>query len=190
MKILIRLCTMNSLYLNMETWKDIENYEGYYQVSNLGNIRSLDRVITTKQGVKQLFKGKPKKQIIGKRGYYAVHFTKDCKGNTIVSHILIAKAFLPKIEGKAYVNHKDGNKLNNNIENLEWCTHKENINHAWNIGLCENTRKAAQRKLICVKTGKIYESIAEGAKASGYSFDHMKNMLNGFRKNKTTLKYA
>ena len=101
-----------------ETWKDIEGYEGMYQVSNLGRVKSLKRKSVTQE---KIIKG-----------------TNNGNGYTRVSlnnklhyvHRLVADAFIPKIEGKDFVNHKDEVKSNNNVDNLEWCTNQENINHS------------------------------------------------------------
>jgi hypothetical protein len=115
----------------MEKWKDIKGYEGYYQVSNLGNVKSLDRVV---------WNGKVFHKRIGKilkpKGdrYYELCLTKQGKLKKVYIHRLVAQAFIPNPNNKAEVNHMDGNKVNNHISNLEWCTSKENKKHAWENG--------------------------------------------------------
>jgi len=98
-----------------EIWKKIRNYENYY-VSNFGNVKnSKDRILKSK---------------LNKWNYLQVVLYKNGKSKTLYVHRIVAEIFIKKIKNKTQVNHKDGNKLNNNVENLEWCTAKENINHA------------------------------------------------------------
>lgn len=118
-----------------EIWKDIENYEGYYQVSNLGKVRSLDRVQEDSLGRKYPWKGKVMSPRINRDGYSQISLGKKGKVKTRTVHRLVAEAFLEKIPTKNYVNHKDGNKENNHLYNLEWCTAKENTHHAFETGL-------------------------------------------------------
>jgi hypothetical protein len=100
-----------------EVWKDISGYEGLYQASNLGRIKRLKNNL--------IFKN-----VKNHHGYYHVTLTKNKKQQTKDVHRMIAITFLPKNNNKNYINHKDCNKLNNKIENLEWCTSSENIQHA------------------------------------------------------------
>lgn len=123
-----------------EIWKDVVGYEDHYQVSSLGNVRSLDRWITYQRLGKaqtRLWKGQPLSQKLNDYGYKSVHLRKgsEDKEEWPTVHILVAKAFIENIQDKATVNHKDGDKVNNNVENLEWSTHKEQIDHAISIGL-------------------------------------------------------
>lgn len=109
-------------------------------------------------------------------------------------HRLIAEVFIPNLDNKPCVNHKDGNKLNNDIENLEWCTHKKNIIHAWNEGLCENARgtlKEHYKKAIEKIKRKIkqydldgnfiqeYNSITEASKKYNIHPTNIKNACKG-----------
>ena len=106
-----------------EIWKDIENYENLYQISNLGRIKSL-----CFNKIKIL---KPHNN----RGYYDVTLYKNGKHKQHKIHRLVASAFLINNEQKTCVNHKDGNKTNNNVDNLEWVTPKENVIHAYKNNL-------------------------------------------------------
>ena len=115
--------------MELEIWKDIPGFEGYYQVSNKGNVKSLSRFVNKGKGV--FWKeGKTLSKIKTACGYYKVDLKVNGKRITRKIHRFVALAFLPKIEGKEIINHKDGNPINNNVENLEWCTHKENVKHA------------------------------------------------------------
>lgn len=119
----------------MEIWKDIYNFEGAYQISSFGNIRSLDRIITNSFGIDKKYKGMIRKCRVGNKGYLYCNIWNNQTYKTVKPHRLVAIHFIPNPDNKPQVNHKDGNKLNNNVENLEWSTSKENINHAWENGL-------------------------------------------------------
>jgi hypothetical protein len=111
----------------MENWKDIKGYEGYYMVSDLGNVKSLERKVMTYQGLKT------RKERILKpyltHGYARICLHKEGDKKMVNIHRLVCEAFLPSINGKEIVNHKDGNRSNNVLSNLEWCTQSENIKH-------------------------------------------------------------
>ena len=119
-----------------EVWKPIYKYENSYEVSNYGNIRSLDRYRELKlpNTTVAKIKGKPLKLNI--RGlYFSIQLYKDGKYLQRPVHQFVAYAFIPNPLNKPQVNHKDGNKLNNNVCNLEWCTASENRQHAYDTGL-------------------------------------------------------
>lgn len=113
-----------------EIWKNIKGYEGLYQISNYGNIKSLDRIIIYKNKYSHFHKGKYLKQEIDINGYLYISISKDGKIKKNKVHRLVAETFIFNPKNKSDVNHKDGNKQNNNIDNLEWNTHQENENHA------------------------------------------------------------
>jgi len=124
-----------------EIWKDIKEYEGFYQISNLGRVKSCTRIINN-----HLLRGYIRSPRL-KNGYLRISLQKSMKRKEFGVHILVAKEFLENKENKPIVNHKDGNKLNNNLDNLEWVTYIENSNHAHNNGLVKyntNITRASQ----------------------------------------------
>lgn len=114
-----------------EEWKDVINYEKSYEVSNLGNVRSKSRFFTNKRGYKRYIEGRVLKHIGESNWYKSVNLSRK----TFRIHRLVAQAFIPNIENKPYINHIDGDKTNNNVKNLEWCTPKENSEHSVKTGL-------------------------------------------------------
>ena len=114
----------------IEIWKDIEGYEGIYQVSNLGNVKVLDRYVNSSIKNNKIVKrqGKILKQYI-KKGYLQVTLTLNNKRKYYNVHRLVANAFIPNPDKLPQVNHKNENKYDNRVENLEWCTAKYNCNY-------------------------------------------------------------
>ena len=114
-----------------EVWKDIKNYEKLYQVSNLGRVKSLSRFHYTGRGKNNGYVTKEKilKQDISNDYYYQVSLCKNGKKKKVYVHRLVAGTFLKNINNYPCVNHKDENKLNNCVDNLEFCTHYYNNNY-------------------------------------------------------------
>lgn len=111
-----------------EIWKDIKDYEGLYQVSNLGNVRSLERKVKINKGYR-IVKNKILKLGI-RNNYYVISLNKNNKRKSFQVHRLVAEAFIDNLDNKPIINHKNFNKLDNNVNNLEWCTQKENVNYS------------------------------------------------------------
>ena len=127
---------MNTASLNLhqtmkEEWRDVRGYEGLYQVSNLGNVKSL----VGWNGHKYIQRELILKPSLTTTGYYKVSLKKLKDRKEMRVHRLVAEAFIQNIESKPYINHIDGNPLNNVVDNLEWCTQAENVRHAVRIGL-------------------------------------------------------
>jgi len=114
-----------------EIWKDIENYEGLYQISNLGRVKSMSRYMNNSFGGKSLLKERFMKLNPNSDGYENVRIHKNCNGETFKIHKLVASHFIDNPLGRNEVNHKNGIKNDNRVSNLEWCTHSENIRHAY-----------------------------------------------------------
>jgi hypothetical protein len=113
-------------------WKDINNFDGSYQVNNLGQVKSVSR-LRNGNAIYQLQDTIFKPSIC--RGYYEVKLTKNKRKIHKLVHRLVAEAFIPNPDNKPFINHMNGNKTDNRVENLEWCTAQENMNHAINTGL-------------------------------------------------------
>ena len=162
-----------------EIWKDIKGYEGLYQISNLGQVKSLARPINnfnqccTKD---KLLKGGIK------RGYRQVILLKDNKRKYASVHRLVAEAFLPNPHNLPIINHKDENKLNNNVSNLEWCSTKYNVNYGNCITKRANSKKKPVQRID--KDGKIYTylSATDAGKELGINPNFISRCCTGKRK--------
>lgn len=188
-----------------ELWKSIEGYEGLYEVSNFGNVKSITRNKVMKPGSHKF-------------GYRYVILYKEGSNKSVLVHRLVADAFIPKISGEEDVNHIDGNKSNNCVENLEWVSKSENMKHAYQSGLrqvTDNQRgagrprtskqleasrtltpaklaalrdpyrfhnvgpalEAKRKKVRCVQTGECYLSMSAADSAIGCSSGQVSNSI-------------
>lgn len=147
----------------MEIWKAIEGYEGLYEISNYGRVKSLDRI---GHGGRKL-KGRILKKAKNKDGYFVVDLDSHGKRKQFRVHRLVATAFIPNPNNYPCVNHKDENKLNNNVDNLEWCTIKYNSTYGNAIIKRQKKRNyySISKRVICIETNTIYDSIGKAAKA-------------------------
>lgn len=124
----------------LEQWKDVEGYENIYQISNLGNARSLPRIIEHQRvggnTHRQRVKGRLLVLQLNSKGYYRVNMG----GKLVLVHRLVAKHFIYNPNNHPQVNHKDGDKLNNKVDNLEWMNNSENQKHGRSLGLIRTTK--------------------------------------------------
>lgn len=162
-----------------EIWKPVVGYEGFYEVSNIGRVRSLARIVECNDGRKRKLKTRILRQPCAPSGYYMVTLHKNGKQKSGLVHRLVCEAFIPNPLGKVEVNHKDENSKNNNATNLEWVTAKENNNYG--------TRKKRARKAIVEAQGRAvrqlsrdgelvaeYESLSAACNATG---THVPNIV-------------
>lgn len=186
----------------MEIWNKIVGYEGVYEVSNFGSVKSLERVVqnsTTASGFMKV-KGMLINSRMGK-DYINITLTRFGKKNTFNIHRLVAIAFLENPENLPFVNHKDGNKLNNLLDNLEWSTEKENTRHAYSTGLIPSgssshyakldERSVAEiifinktTKLTYSLIGKLFgvcpESVSNMCRGKSWKHPHVREVINGW----------
>ena len=158
-----------------EIWKDVKDYEGLYQISNLGNIRKM-RFINNITNKEKQFNIKPQ---INNSGYYRVMLFKNGNYKNKLLHRIVAETFINNPDKKNQVNHKDGNKLNNCVQNLEWCSQSENMKHAYKNKLAKsyatgkfgaNSLKAKKVNMLDKKTKqtiKTFGSLIDAAKYIG-----------------------
>lgn len=148
-----------------EEWRPVKGYEGLYEVSNMGRVKSLHRsqIIILKQHVDH-------------SGYMHVCLNKDGTPNTKRVHRLVAIAFIQNPNNYEIVNHKDGNKKNNTVDNLEWCTQSYNIKHAYHNSLMNRNK---QKKIVILykRYGK-YDSITEASEALGVTSGALSNAIH------------
>jgi hypothetical protein len=146
----------------MEIWKKVVGFENQYEISNIGNLRSIDRLVDHYRGGKRLYKGTIKNSRLNDKGYFRCNLKNNGKRFDFTVHRLVAEAFLDKPIGKDIINHINGIKTDNRVENLEWCTQSENIVHAVKERLIKTklTDKEAleilNSNLSTRKLGKIY----------------------------------
>lgn len=168
-----------------EIWKDIEGYEGLYQVSNLGRIKSLKR----KDSLGRTIQEKILKLSKTSWGYFRITLKKENKRKNFLVHRLVAKTFIPNPNNYLEVNHKDEDKLNNEIENLEWCDRNYNANYGTiKERLAEQARKRVgvkspvARKVRCITTGEIFTTIREASKKFNINACNISDCCRGKQK--------
>lgn len=154
-----------------EIWKDVPGYAGIYQVSNLGRVKSLQRVITRENGWKQTINERFLRQA-NLNGYKIVGLRKKDFHKTYLVHVLIAKSFIENPHKKQFVDHIDTNRSNNNVSNLRWVTRLENNNNPITLSKLKLSARDISKPVLQLKNGVIvkeYNSINEAAKINGFS---------------------
>ena len=146
----------------MEIYKDIEGYEGY-QVSNHGNVKSLERECKGKSR-----KDKILKPFNNKDGYLRVGLYKEGKLKNHYVHRLVAEAFIENHNNFREINHRDEDKANNCVSNLEWCDRKYNINYG-------TRNEKISKQVLCLETNKIYPSLKEVQRQTGFAKSNISN---------------
>ena len=166
-----------------EIWKPIKDYENLYEISNLGNIRSLDRVIIGKDGRKINYKGREmSKKLDRNLSYYEITLSDlNKKRKTFLVHRLVATNFIPNPLNLEIVNHKDEDKLNNSVDNLEWVSIKENNNYSYNKH--PERRDSVCKKIIQYDLDgnfiKIWNSLVDAQKNLNISYSSISACLRG-----------
>ena len=160
----------------MEIWKSIPKYEGYYEASNFGRIKSIPRKVRNGRGYK-ITKEKILKPSLNEWRYEEVNLSVNGKHRSQRVNRLIALTFIPNPDNLPQVNHKDGIKTNNNVENLEWCNASYNMLHCHANGLSD-----WETKIRIIETGEEFNSITECAKAINGHISLIDACLVGKRK--------
>ena len=175
--------------MEQELWRDVVGYEGLYLISNLGNLKSIDRIIKTKDGICYFRKGRNITIRKNNFGYYETRLYKNGKKKSAFLHRIIAEAFISNPDGLPQVDHINGDKRDNRICNLRWVTRSQNMKAAYELRLCKN-RRHNRRQVIDTCTNKVYSSMLEAAKANDIPYSAFKSLMYGVTKNNTCLQLA
>ena len=170
----------------MENWKDIKGYEGFYQVSDCGNVRSLERDVYRQNGTVHHLKEKILVPNLDRYGYPYVYLYKNGKGKFMLVHRLVALAFIPNHENKPQINHKDEVKINNVVENLEWCTASYNNHYGTRTARAVQNHKypklgnaPSAKAVFCEELNKTFDCITSAGKELGIGRTSISNVCNG-----------
>lgn len=154
----------------IEIFKDIEGYEGLYQISNLGNVKALGN------GGSNTSKERILKPTKNQKGYLYVGLCKEGKRKKYKIHRLVAQMFLPNSNNFTEINHKDEDKTNNQVTNLEWCTRAYNMNYG---SRNQRVAESLSKQVLCVENGVIYPSTNEVQRQTGFSQGNISKCCNG-----------
>jgi hypothetical protein len=157
-----------------EIWKNIEGYEGQYQISNLGRVKSLERLRKTKCGGQCIVKERIMSPADNGDGYLQIQLCKDSKPKHLLVHRLVAVAFIDNSNNLSQINHKDEDKHNNCADNLEWCDSTYNNNYGAHI-------QKISKPVICIETGERFNSISDVYRTKGYNVGYICLCCKGIR---------
>ena len=169
----------------MEIWKEVKGFEGIYQVSDFGRVKSLERKSLVRGGAYKTVKTKIIKNSLDNKGYQRVNLCHKGEKKTILVHRLVCLMFLENPKNKRTVNHKNGIPTDNRLTNLEWATDKENMDHSRYI--LNNTYN--DREIKNKYTGEVYKSLRFVMDKTPFSKSHLCAMLNGKYPNKSKYTY-
>lgn len=168
-----------------EKWEDIKLYEGIYQVSNIGNIRSLPRIVRSGHTGYVCKGGIILKSIINKKGYKRIVLRKEKNKTNFFVHILVAKTFIENPFSLPQVNHINGIKTDNRAKNLEWCTPSQNILHAVKLGLIKSAKgslngmsKLTKKQVLDIRDENCFLSNRDMANLYKVNIKTIRNVLN------------
>ena len=164
----------------IEEWRDVPNYEGIYQVSNLGRVRSLDREVVYKNGRRHIYKGKILRLSLNCQGYQKAMLSVNGVHSTPRICRLVAEVFIPNPLGLPQVNHKDEVKTNDCVDNLEWCTAKYNVNYGHRGEKCSD--KTSIPVVQMDMSGNVireWKSAKEAELATGIDHSHIARCCRG-----------
>lgn len=187
-----------------EEWKyiDEDGFEGYYQISNFGRVRSVDRTIISKDGRRRFYQGKLLTLKSDKDGYKYVILKNKGKSKTLKVHRLVGEYFVPNPDNKPFINHLDESKDNNIFTNLEWVTPKENTNYGTAIDRATHNRNYddisrkqlndvnKSKPIVVYKKIAIYPSVAEAGRQLGLSESSIRRCCHGEQSNVNVMGYT
>lgn len=164
-----------------EIWKDIVGYEGLYQVSNFGRVKSLRRTTLAANGARRNYPEKILTPFKNKTGYLSIQLYFGHKNVHKLIHRIMAESFIPNPKKLDQVNHKNGIKNDNSLNNLEWISRRGNALHAaYELGIVIGNNR--YKKVRCLETNKDYPSIRSAARSTNIPITCLKRVLRGERK--------
>lgn len=177
----------------MQKWKSVKGFEDSYEVSNDGFVRSLSRSVKYKHGGKdRVWPGKILNHYLARNGYCDITLKRANKNHHFALHRLVGIAFIPNPLNLPQINHKDNNKQNNHMDNLEWCDQHGNMRHAFdnNHHSGQGATHYKSRRILNLATKSYYNTLDEAAAAIGMPKQYIWRRLSGEVKNNINLVYA